>query len=222
VPERPTYDGASASTTSPGSQKTAGHQVERLLAADGDDDVLREASTPSSAITSQISSRSSGSPCPEPYCSACAPRVCHQLAHQLADDVEREGGQVRHPAGQADHLGPARDGEQGPDLGGRHAVRALRVAVGEGVEGDARPPGSHAEGYSRQGRPGCQVRDGLSLPRRTPYDHPRRSPVRQESRVTERPSGRLVGGLSLGLLLGMLGGWLAGLLRSPSRSEPRA
>jgi hypothetical protein len=32
-----------------------------------------EPSTPSSAITSQMSSRSRGSPCPDPYCSATAP-----------------------------------------------------------------------------------------------------------------------------------------------------
>ena len=67
---------------------------------------------------------------------------------------------------------------------------------------------------------GGQVSSVLSLRAPTPYDHCRRSPVRQESRVTERPSGRLVGGLSFGLLLGMVGGWLAGLLRSPTRPEP--
>jgi hypothetical protein len=40
----------------------------------------------------------------------------HELAHELADGVERQGGQVGHAAGQAHDLRAGGHGEQGADL----------------------------------------------------------------------------------------------------------
>jgi hypothetical protein len=116
TPSAPTYDGASQMTTSPGSQKI---RVTRSTAC-WDPTVTTTSSgwalMPSSAITSQICSRRVGSPCPEEYWQRDRAVVADQVADGAADDVERQAGDVGHPAGQRDHLGPGRDGEQGADL----------------------------------------------------------------------------------------------------------
>ena len=73
TPSAPTYDGASQITTSPGSQKI---RVTRSTAC-CEPTVTTTSSgwpaMPSRAITSQICSRSVGSPWPEQYCSATGP-----------------------------------------------------------------------------------------------------------------------------------------------------
>ena len=80
TPSAPTYDGASQITTSPGSQKirvtrsTACWEPTVTTTSSGC------ASMPSSRITSQICSRRCGSPWPEPYCIAVAPRVATRSA----------------------------------------------------------------------------------------------------------------------------------------------
>ena len=74
TPSAPTYDGASQITTSPGSQNT---RVTRSTACWEPTVTTTSsgcASMPSRAITSQICSRSVGSPWPEEYCSATGPR----------------------------------------------------------------------------------------------------------------------------------------------------
>ena len=75
VPSAPTYEGASTSTTSPGSIK-----IREMRSRACCEPVVITTSSgfariPSSAITSQICSRSFGWPCPLPYCSASAPLV---------------------------------------------------------------------------------------------------------------------------------------------------
>ena len=57
------------------------------------------------------------------------PAVGHKLPGEFADRVERERGDVRHAAGQRDHLGPGRHGEQGADLGGLHGLGPGRVLI---------------------------------------------------------------------------------------------
>lgn len=57
-----------------------GDQVEGLLRAGGDDDVIGMATTRFGAITSRIRSRRPGSPWPEPYCMATVPRSETSLA----------------------------------------------------------------------------------------------------------------------------------------------
>ena len=87
----------------------------------------------SSAMTSQIRSRSPASPCAVQYCSAVSPWLGDQLADHLADGVERERGHVGRAAGQRDDLGPGGHGEQGPDLGGDHADGTFGVLTDIGV-----------------------------------------------------------------------------------------
>ena len=69
---------------------------------------------------------------------AVVPRVAHQIAQGLGDRVERQTGDVRHPAGQRHHLRPAGDGEQGADLRGLHRLGALGIPVDVVVQ-----PGLH-------------------------------------------------------------------------------
>jgi len=110
------------------------HQVQRLLAADGDHDVLgggvhalechdlADQLTQERVALARAVLQGLGAPGGD------------ELADQLADSVQRQGRQVGHAAGQAHDLGTRSDCEQGPDLRGGHAVGALGVAVREGVE----------------------------------------------------------------------------------------
>jgi hypothetical protein len=68
-----TYDGASQITTSPGSQNTRVTRSTACWLPTVTQTSSGCASIPSSRITSQIWSRSPGSPWPEPYCIATAP-----------------------------------------------------------------------------------------------------------------------------------------------------
>ena len=119
-------------------EEEPGDQVEGLLAADGDDDVVRRgaaaASMPESAITSQIRSRSSRVPWPMPYCRVVGAVLGGEPAEHLADRVERQRGDVRGAAGERDDLGTAGDGEQCSDLRGGHAAHPPGVPVGVVVE----------------------------------------------------------------------------------------
>ena len=85
------------------------------------------ARTCSSAMTSQIRSRSPASPCAVQYCSATSPWSAISRPIMLADGVQRERGQVGRAAGQRDDLGPGGDGEQRPDFGGDHPNGAFGV-----------------------------------------------------------------------------------------------
>ncbi len=74
TPSAPTYDGPSARMTSPGSQKTRVTRSRPCCEPTVTTTSLGAASVmPSSAMTSQMRSRSRGSPWPEPYCSVWAP-----------------------------------------------------------------------------------------------------------------------------------------------------
>ena len=76
-----------------------------------------------------------------------------QVADRVTHDVEGQAGDVGHTSGQGDHLGPGGDREQGPDLGGCHALRAGGIPVDIAVE-----PGAAADDL---------VHDSTSM------DHPR-------------------------------------------------
>ena len=111
-----------------------GDQVDRLLAADRDDDVVRmgvDALEPHHvadlvaqrriALTGAVLHRGGAV-------------VDHQVADRAADHVERQTADVRHPARERDHLRPAGDREQGPDLRCGHALGPCCVPVDVVVE----------------------------------------------------------------------------------------
>ena len=141
----------------------AGDQVQRHLRADGDHHVVGSARIPSSAITSQICSRSTGTPCAEPYCSATCPSRATRSATSAASASQRQRGQVRHATGEGHHLGAAGHREQCADLGGRHARRCARrtarsaaarsvrraSSVGRTGSDTAHPPDVGADGTAR-------------------------------------------------------------------------
>src|SRR6185503_17992938 len=77
-----------------------------------------------------------------------------------------KGGQVRHTAGQRDHLGAAGDGEESSYLGGGHACRAGGVATQMWIQTAA---ACRFEGHTRSSRRfsdsvECNWRDNHHLP----------------------------------------------------------
>ena len=126
----------------PGVDEDPGHEVERLLRPGGDDDVVGVRLRPAAgAITSMILSRRPGSPWPGAVLQRHGAALRHEPGQRLGDDVERKGREVRHAAGQRDHLGPAGDGEQGADLGGGHARGSGRRRRRPSGRGASRPAG---------------------------------------------------------------------------------
>ena len=74
MPIAPTYDGDSASTTSPGSRKSFATRSRACCEPVVTTTSSTPARMPSSAMISRMCSRNSGVPWPEPYCSAAGPR----------------------------------------------------------------------------------------------------------------------------------------------------
>ena len=111
-----------------------GDQVDGLLRADGDDDVVRvggdalEGHHLADLLAQGRVALAGG------VLQGDRAMVRDQLGDGAADDVERQAGDVGHPAGERDHLGARGDGEQGPDLRGRHALGTRGVAVDVAVE----------------------------------------------------------------------------------------
>ena len=111
-----------------------GHEVDRLLGADGDDHVV-------GVRLDALEPHHLGDLLTE-LGHALAGAVLHrhrtvvrdQVADRAADDVERQPGDVGHAAGERDDLGPRRDREERADLRGRHPGRAGGVPVDVGVE----------------------------------------------------------------------------------------
>ena len=111
-----------------------GHQVQGLLAADRDDDVLGGGvhALERHDLADQLAQLRVA--LARAVLQGLGAAGGDQLADELADGVQRQRRQVGHAAGQADHLRTGGDREQGPDLRGGHPVRALGVPVGEGVQ----------------------------------------------------------------------------------------
>ena len=128
-----------------------GHEVDGLLAADGDDDVVGVGRDPFECHHVADLVAQGGV--------ALTGAVLHRLGAVLADEtadrggdrVEGESGDVGHAAGERDDLGPAGHGEQGADLRRLHALGALGVAVDVGVQ---------------PGLSGCHPEPGQPVPRR--------------------------------------------------------
>ncbi|GAA3120603.1 hypothetical protein GCM10020001_046040 [Nonomuraea salmonea] len=117
----------------------AGDEVEGLLRPDGDDDVVRPGVDPLQLhdladLLAQVRVTLAGAVLQR---DGAAPR--DEVGDELADHVEGEGRDVRHAAGERDHLGPRRDGEESSDLGGDHPGSSRGVPIDVGV--NARPLG---------------------------------------------------------------------------------
>ena len=110
------------------------HEVQRLLAADRDHNVVRGADDALERhhLADHLAQRRVALP------GAVLQRLRapgrEQVRQQFADSVEREGCRVGHPTGQRDDLGSAGDGEQGANFRGGHPGGARGVATGEGVQ----------------------------------------------------------------------------------------
>ena len=134
-PERADVGRALGEDDVAGVDEDAGDQVQALLRADGDDDLAGR------GVGDALQGHDVADPLAQPRVAltgAVLQRLgAHagdQLADHRADGVERQGGDRGHAAGQRDHLGPADDGEQRPDLRGLHPVRACCVPVRQRVQ----------------------------------------------------------------------------------------
>ena len=138
VPSAPTYDGASARMTSPGSMKI---RVVRSSAICEPTVTMTSsgcALMPSSAITWQICSRSCGDALAGPVLQGDQTVLGDQRGGLGGQRLQRQRLQVRHAAGQRHHLGTVGDGEQCPDGRGPHAGGTLRVSLHVLVQAVAR------------------------------------------------------------------------------------
>ncbi len=111
-----------------------GDQVERLLRAGGDHDVVGVRADALLGHHRADRLAQSGITLPGAVLQRGGAGAGDQVVHHLGHGVHRQRGEVGHPAGERDHLGPAGDGEQRPDLGRRHAAGAGGVAVGPPVQ----------------------------------------------------------------------------------------
>ena len=121
-----------------GIEEDAGHQIERLLAADGHHHVVGRR-TGGSVDPGQRHDLAD----PLPQRQVALPAgvlqrgralLAAELGHHLADRVEWECCDEGSATGERDHLGPRRHGEQSPDLGRGHAAHSLGVPIGIVVE----------------------------------------------------------------------------------------
>ena len=99
----------------------AGDEVERLLRADRDDhvvgmgmDSLQRHHLADALAQCRVA-------LPRPVLQSDRAMLGNQLAGHLAHGIQRQGGDVGHPAGQRHDLRPGGHREQGPDLRGNHA-----------------------------------------------------------------------------------------------------
>ena len=193
TPSAPTYDGASQSTTSPGSQKirvtrsTACWEPTVTTTSSG------WASMPSRRMTSRDLLAQPRVALAGAVLQGHRPLGGDQVADGAADDVEGEPGDVGHPARQRDDLGPGRDREQGPDLRRGHAGGAGRVAVDVGVQPRARA--GHRAGAAGRTRGLCSMtpssmrdhdRQRSPCPRSWPFRSSHRSRRRRSARVARK------------------------------------
>jgi hypothetical protein len=110
------------------------HKVEGLLAAGGDDDVVRvrvDALEPHD-VEDLLAQRLVALAGPVLQRHGATGRD-DALGH-LRQDVERQPGQVRHAAGEGDDLRAVGDREQRPDLRRAHRVRPVGVGVQPGIQ----------------------------------------------------------------------------------------
>ena len=84
---------------------------------------------PSSAITWQICSRSGGDALAGPVLQRDQPVLGDQSGGLAGERLQRQRLQVRHAAGERDHLGSAGHGEQCPDRRRAHAAGAFGVTL---------------------------------------------------------------------------------------------
>ena len=127
----------------------AGDEVQRHLRADGDHHVVRVGADPLERhdLADLLAQRGNA------LRGAVLQRDLAVAGDELGDlageGVERQRGEVRHAAGERDHLGPARHREQRPDLRRRHARRARREPLHRpGLDGGAGGPERLRDGHA--------------------------------------------------------------------------
>ena len=157
-PERPDVGRGLADHHVAGVAEHPGDQVDRLLRADGDHHVVGVRLDPLEPhhLGDLLAER--GHPLAGAVLHRLGAVVGDQVTDRAADHVEGQAGDVGHPAGQRDHLGPRGHREQGPDLGGRHPCGARGVAVDVGVEAvqRARGRGVHDRPSMGDNQPGAR------------------------------------------------------------------
>ncbi len=149
TPRAPTYDGASTSTTSPGSQKMrttrsraiwepvvttmSSGWAETPDLADHLEDLLAEGDvTLARAVLEGLRAA-----------------LVEQPLRRVGEHVDGQGLHVGHPAGQRHDLGPRGDGEQGPDLRRAHGVGATGIRVHPWIEPGTSGHANHLASASR-------------------------------------------------------------------------
>ena len=110
-----------------------GHQVERLLAADGHHHVVGRGA---GGRVDPGQRHDLADPLAQRQVALAAgvlqggrALLATEFGHHLPDGVERESCDERSATGERNHLGPGGHGEQGPDLRGRHAAHPLGVPI---------------------------------------------------------------------------------------------
>ena len=99
--------------------------------------------------------------------------LVQHLAHHLEDVLLGDRLDVGHAAGERDHLGTGRHGEQRPDLRRGHPGRAMGVEVDESIDGEL----GHGKALSLAS---AQVRPSeasAQYPAVTPHSTGRHTPV---------------------------------------------
>src|SRR6266540_4197002 len=109
----PTYDGPSATITSPGSQNIRASRSNACC-----DPTVTTTSSPDAWIA-----------LPPAVLERGRTLLGQNLARDLTDDVEGQRGGERHAAREADHLRAGCNREEGADLGSRHRPSAVGVAI---------------------------------------------------------------------------------------------
>ena len=136
-PERTDVAGRLAEHHVAGVAEHPGDQVETLLGAHGDGDVVgvRGDALQLHHLADRLAEHRFA--LAGPVLHGTSTVGDHQVVQGVADHIERQVGDVGHPAGQRDDLGSVGHGEQRPDDRGRHAVGAggvpVHVAVQPGV-----------------------------------------------------------------------------------------
>ncbi len=190
-------------TTSPGSQKIRVTRSSACCEPTVTTTSSGDAVMPSSAMTSQICSRSCGSPWPQPYCSATAPR-----SRTIAATISPTAS-----SGRASMYGmpPASETTSGR-LATANSARIADAVIPRVRAAYRSPYGSSSTPLMRSGyRP-------LPAPDDPDYDQPASSPSSREGVSMPFPVRRVLAGF----VAGTAAGWFAGLLRTPKPADVAA
>ena len=121
---------------SPGIDEDLAEEIERLLRAGRDHDVVGVGFDASSAMSIRSRSRRPASPCPPPYWRAVEPASVSTAPTTSTIWSTGSASTNGMPPGERDDVGSRRDGEQRANLGRGHALGAAGVPVDESIDGE--------------------------------------------------------------------------------------